>query len=51
MNLVFSKLELFGLLVATAATRNATSDGISNWIEGVLLVGVYCLLGIAFFAV
>lgn len=50
MDLVFSKLELFGLLVATLATRNATSDGVSNWMEGVLLVGVYALLGIAFFA-
>jgi Ca2+:H+ antiporter len=50
MNLVFSKLELFGLLVATVAIRNTTTDGISNWIEGVLLVGVYALLGIAFFA-
>jgi Ca2+:H+ antiporter len=50
MNLIFSKLELFGLLVATMATRNTTSDGISNWMEGVLLVGVYSLLGIAFFA-
>lgn len=50
MNLVFSQLELFGLLVATVAIRNTTGDGISNWMEGVLLVGVYALLGIAFFA-
>lgn len=50
MNLVFSQLELFGLLVATATVRNTTSDGVSNWMEGVLLVGVYALLGIAFFA-
>ena len=50
MNLVFSQLELFGLLVATIAVRNTTGDGVSNWMEGVLLVGVYALLGIAFFA-
>lgn len=50
MNLVFSKLELFALLVATMATRNVTADGISNWMEGVLLVGVYALLGVAFFS-
>ena len=50
MNLVFSQLELFALLVATVAVRNVTSDGVSNWMEGVLLVGVYALLGIAFFA-
>jgi Ca2+:H+ antiporter len=50
MNLVFSKLELFGLLVASVAVRNTTADGVSNWMEGVLLVGVYALLGIAFFA-
>ena len=51
MDLVFSKLELFALLVATVAVRNTTADGVSNWMEGVLLVGVYALLGIAFFAV
>ncbi|MES2791486.1 MAG: calcium/proton exchanger [Planctomycetota bacterium] len=50
MDLVFSKLELFALLVATGAIRNTTVDGVSNWMEGVLLVGVYALLGIAFFA-
>jgi Ca2+:H+ antiporter len=50
MNLVFSQLELFGLLVATVTIRNTTGDGVSNWMEGVLLVGVYALLGIAFFA-
>lgn len=50
MNLVFSKLELFALLVASVAVRNTTADGVSNWMEGVLLVGVYALLGIAFFA-
>jgi Ca2+:H+ antiporter len=50
MNLIFSQLELFGLLVATTVIRNVTSDGICNWMEGVLLVGVYALLGIAFFA-
>jgi Ca2+:H+ antiporter len=50
MNLVFSQLELFALLVATVAIRNTTGDGLSNWMEGVLLVGVYALLGIAFFA-
>lgn len=50
MDLVFSKLELFALLVATMTVRNITSDGVSNWMEGVLLVGVYALLGIAFFA-
>lgn len=50
MDLVFSKLELFALLAATMATRNVTADGVSNWMEGVLLVGVYSLLGIAFFS-
>jgi Ca2+:H+ antiporter len=50
MDLVFSKLELFALMVAAVSIRNTTSDGVSNWMEGVLLVGVYALLGIAFFA-
>jgi Ca2+:H+ antiporter len=50
MDLEFSKLELFGLLIAAISTRNMTVDGVSNWMEGVLLLGVYSLLGIAFFA-
>ena len=51
MNLVFSKLELFAMLVAVTAITKLISDGKSQWIEGVLLLGFYVLIGIAFFVV
>ena len=50
LTLVFGNpLDLFAI-VATAFVVNAVaSDGETTWFEGVLLVGVYLLLGLAFF--
>lgn len=50
MTLVFGNpLDLFAI-AATAFVINAVaSDGETTWFEGVLLVGVYLLLGLAFF--
>ncbi len=50
MTLVFhSPLDLFAI-AATALIVNAiTGDGETTWFEGVLLIGVYVVLGIAFF--
>lgn len=50
MNLVFgSPLDLFAI-VATALIVNAiANDGEATWFEGVLLLGVYVILGMAFF--
>jgi Ca2+:H+ antiporter len=50
MTLDFSNpLDLFAI-AATAFTVNAiASDGEATWFEGVLLLGVYILLGLAFF--
>jgi Ca2+:H+ antiporter len=42
-------LDLFAI-VGTAFIVNAiTGDGETTWFEGVLLIGVYVVLGLAFF--
>jgi len=49
MNLHFSSFELVGVILAVIIARSVTADASSNWLEGVLLVGVYLMLGFAFF--
>jgi Ca2+:H+ antiporter len=48
MDLVFSPLELIAIVLAVYVTRNLIYDGESSWLEGLILVGVYFLFGIAF---
>jgi Ca2+:H+ antiporter len=48
MDLVFSPLELIAIVMAIYLTRSLTYDGESNWLEGVMLIGVYVLFGIGF---
>jgi Ca2+:H+ antiporter len=47
--LVFNGFELGAVLLAILIANVATRDGISNWFEGVQLLGLYAILGIAFF--
>ncbi|HEY0206747.1 MAG TPA: calcium/proton exchanger [Acetobacteraceae bacterium] len=50
MTLVFDNpLDLFGIAGAAFIVNAIASDGETTWFEGVLLVGVYVLLGTAFF--
>jgi Ca2+:H+ antiporter len=49
MNLIFTPLELVALVMAIYLTRNLTYDGESSWLEGLMLIGLYVLLGAAFF--
>ena len=50
MDLVFSNpLELASVVSAAFAVNAIAQDGETNWFEGVLLLGVYVLLGMAFF--
>ena len=51
MNLVFDPLDLFAIAGAAFIVRAIAADGETNWFEGLLLVGVYVLLGLAFFFV
>jgi Ca2+:H+ antiporter len=49
MALVFNGFELGGVLLAILIANLVTRDGESNWFEGVQLLGLYAILGIAFF--
>jgi Ca2+:H+ antiporter len=50
MDLVFhNPLELAALAASIIATNAVVRDGETNWLEGFLLLGVYVLLGFAFF--
>jgi Ca2+:H+ antiporter len=51
MNLVFSHFELVAIIAAVLVTRTLTIDGASNWLEGLMLVAVYLMLGVGFFFV
>jgi Ca2+:H+ antiporter len=49
MDLVFTPFEVLSIVLAVMITGRLTSDGECHWMEGVLLVGVYLILGMAFF--
>ncbi len=48
MDLIFTPVELIAIVLAVYLTRNLSYDGESSWLEGLILVGVYLLFGIAF---
>jgi Ca2+:H+ antiporter len=50
MPLVFNGFELGAVLIAALIANAVTQEGESTWFEGVLLLAVYTVLGIAFFA-
>lgn len=51
IELVFSALELTGLAIATLLVRQLLDDGKANWLEGVMLLGLYlAFAGAVFFA-
>jgi Ca2+:H+ antiporter len=49
MALVFNGFELGGILIAILIAIHVTNEGESTWYEGVQLLAVYLVLGIAFF--
>lgn len=49
INLVFTPAEVLAVVIAVAVTSQIAGDGESNWLEGVLLLAVYVVLGIVFF--
>jgi Ca2+:H+ antiporter len=49
MPLVFNGFELGAVLLAVLIASTITNDGESNWFEGVQLLALYAILGIAFF--
>lgn len=48
MDLIFTPLEVIAIVLAVYVTRTLIYDGESTWLEGLILVGVYLLFGIAF---
>jgi Ca2+:H+ antiporter len=49
LTLIFNEFELLALGAAVIISAFVSSDGESNWLEGAGLLGVYFILGIAFF--
>ncbi len=49
MTLIFNQLELISIACAILITALVSIDGESNWLEGLSLLFVYIMLGLAFF--
>ena len=49
MDLVFTPLEVAAVAISVIVVGQIAGDGETHWMEGVLLLGVYVLLGLAFF--
>ena len=49
LDLIFSPMEVVGVLLSVMIVVIVCLNGQSNWFEGVLLLAVYCILGITFF--
>ena len=49
MNLVFTPMEVVGVILAVLAIIVVAMNGETNWLEGAMLLALYAILGIAFF--
>jgi Ca2+:H+ antiporter len=49
MTLEFSHMEVLGIALAVGGVTLIVLDGESNWLEGVMLIGIYAILAVAFF--
>jgi len=49
MDLIFNPFEVVGIVVAVAVSQILLLDGKSHWMEGLLLIGTYIILGISFY--
>ncbi len=49
MNLLFTRFEMWAVILAVFITRTLIYDGESTWLEGLMLVAIYFMLGIGFF--
>lgn len=49
MDFSFESLELLAVVVAVLITNSISSDGRSNWLEGILLLATYVIMGFAFY--
>ncbi|MCC6196261.1 MAG: calcium/proton exchanger [Burkholderiales bacterium] len=49
MDLIFTNFEVLAVTLSVAIMALISQDGESNWMEGVQLIAVYAILGIAFY--
>lgn len=49
MDLVFTLPELLAVVLSVVIANQVSSDGESNWLEGVQLLSVYAILGVVFY--
>lgn len=49
MDLLFTQFEVAAIVIAVIVAQTMTSDGESHWIEGVMMVAVYAILGVGFY--
>lgn len=49
MDLDFNPFELVAVVVSVWLANSISSDGMSNWLEGVLLLATYTILALAFY--
>ncbi|MDX1393609.1 MAG: calcium/proton exchanger [Gemmatimonadota bacterium] len=49
MDLLFTPLEVVAVAISVLVVGQISDDGETNWMEGVLLLAVYVILGLAFF--
>jgi Ca2+:H+ antiporter len=49
MDLDFNPFELVAVAVSVLIANSISSDGQSNWLEGMLLLAAYLVLGLAFY--
>lgn len=49
MSIIFNQFELIALIVAVLIVNRVSNDGESNWLEGVQLLAVYCIIAASFF--
>ncbi len=49
MNLLFTRYEMWAVVLAVFITRTLIYDGESTWLEGLMLIAIYLMLGFGFF--
>lgn len=49
MSLVFHPLEIAAVIFSVGAVVVVAMDGETNWLEGLMLIGVYAILGVFFY--
>src|SRR5205085_2060770 len=49
MNLIFTRLEVLSIALSVVIMAFISNDGETHWMEGVQLLAVYAMLGMAFF--